>query len=68
MVPSSSESEDLVRVLAALLPISDIANSIHGVLWTLSRQLGLRIFVSDGSEGKQVEVVKMSEVGTHPEK
>lgn len=50
------------RVRRILLLTSDIADTIHRTLWTLSRQLGLRIFVTAGSTGKRVEVVKFPSV------
>jgi hypothetical protein len=50
--------EETVQALAPLLFASDMADTIHRTLWTLSRQLGLRIFVTDGPAGKRVEVVK----------
>jgi HEAT repeat protein len=52
------DDERSVRDIAAILLQSDIANSIHRLLWTVSRQIGVRIFVSDGPGGKQLEVVK----------
>ncbi len=39
--------EATIQVLAALLPISDMADSIHQLLWTMSRQMGVRIFIAD---------------------
>jgi HEAT repeat protein len=39
--------ETTIHTLAALLPTSDIADSIHHLLWTMSRQIGVRIFIVD---------------------
>ena len=39
------------HALATLLPTSDIADSIHQLLWTMSRQIGVRIFVADRPNG-----------------
>lgn len=64
VLPTLVDNEEEVAVLAALLPTSDIADSIHSALWTLSRRLGLRILVSNGSEEKHVSVVKLNE-GSH---
>jgi hypothetical protein len=52
------DDEKSVSVLAAMLPQSDIADPIHHLLWTVSRQIGVRIFISDGPEGKRIDVVK----------
>lgn len=41
-----------IHVLATLLPTSDIADSIHHLLWTMSRQIGVRIFIADRPNGK----------------
>ncbi len=54
--------EETVQALASLLFTSDMADTIHRTLWTLSRQLGLRICVIDGPQGKRVEVVKFPSV------
>jgi len=43
--------EATIQALAALLPASDIADSIHHLLWTMSRQIGVRIFIADGPNG-----------------
>ena len=43
--------EATIQALAALLPTSDIADSIHQLLWTMSRQIGVRIFVADRPNG-----------------
>jgi len=50
--------ESIVRSLAELLPNSDIAETIHSVLWTLSRRFGVRIFMVDGADGKRIKVAK----------
>lgn len=50
--------EETVQALTPLSFASDMADTIHRTLWTLSRQPGLGIFVTDGLAGKQVEVVK----------
>jgi HEAT repeat protein len=39
--------EATIQALAALLPTSDIVDSIHHLLWTMSRQMGVRIFIAD---------------------
>ena len=44
--------EAMIHVLTALLPTSDIADSIHHLLWTMSRQIGVRIFIADRPNGK----------------
>ncbi len=54
------DDEKSVSDLAAILLQSDIADAIHRLLWTVSRRIGVRIFVSDGLGGKRVEVVKPS--------
>jgi len=36
--------EATIQVLTALLPTSDIADSMYHLLWTMSRQMGVRIF------------------------
>jgi hypothetical protein len=51
--------EEAVHALADLLFTSDIADRIHRTLWRLSRQIGVRIFLMNKSEDKQVEVVKL---------
>ncbi len=51
--------EEVVHALAVLLFTSDVADNIHGTLWRLSRQIGVRIFLMNRPEGKQVEVVKL---------
>jgi len=43
--------EATIRALATLLPTSDIADSIHHLLWTMSRQIGVRIFSDDRPNG-----------------
>ncbi len=43
--------EATIQALAALLPTSDIADSMYHLLWTMSRQIGVRIFVADRSNG-----------------
>jgi len=53
------ENEDHVRLLAELLPTSDIPDSIHRALWTLSRQFGLRIYISNSTDVRQVKVVSV---------
>lgn len=60
--PTLVESEEQVCALAELLPGSDIANRIHRALWTISRQLGLRIYLRDDLAQK-VEVVKLPLTG-----
>ncbi len=50
--------EETVHTLAAILLTSNIADSIHRMLWTLCHKVGVRIFVTDGPAGKQLEVVK----------
>ena len=52
------QNEAEVRSLTALLPTSDIADSIHRLLWIISRQLGLRIVVSNRPEGEHMEVIR----------
>ncbi len=44
--------EAMIHVLTALLPTSDIADGIHHLLWTMSRQIGVRIFIADRPNGK----------------
>lgn len=44
--------EATIHALTALLPTSDIADSIHHLLWTMSRQIGVRIFIADTPNGK----------------
>jgi hypothetical protein len=53
------DDEKSVHDLAAILLQLDIADSIHRLLWTVCRQVGVRIFMSDGPTGKQPEVVKL---------
>jgi HEAT repeat protein len=43
--------EATIQALAALLSTSDIADSIHHLLWTMSRQIGVRIFSADRPNG-----------------
>jgi len=43
--------EATIQALAALLPTSDMADSIHHLLWTMSRRIGVRIFVADRPNG-----------------
>jgi hypothetical protein len=43
--------EATIQALAALLPTSDVADSIHQLLWTMSRQIGVRIFSADRPNG-----------------
>jgi hypothetical protein len=51
--------QETVQALAPLVFTSDMTGTIHRTLWTLSRQLGLRIYVTDGPEGKRVEVMNL---------
>jgi hypothetical protein len=53
------DDERSVNDLAAILLRSDIADSIHRLLWTVSRRIGVRILMSDGPGGKQLEVAKL---------
>lgn len=62
ILPALIENKEQVWTLVALLPASDIANDIHRTLWSISCQLGLRIVISDGPEGRQVEVVRLPSV------
>jgi HEAT repeat protein len=39
--------EATLQVLIALFPTSDIADSMYHLLWTMSRQMGIRIFSAD---------------------
>jgi hypothetical protein len=43
--------EATIQALAALLSTLDIADSIHHLLWTMSRQIGVRIFSADRPNG-----------------
>jgi HEAT repeat protein len=52
------DDEATIYLLAALLPDSDIADSIHRILWTVSRRCHVRIFINDKAGEKQLEVVK----------
>jgi NACHT domain len=52
--------EMIVHSLAELISKSDIADDIHRVLWSMSRQAGVRIYLSDGPKGKHLEIVKWS--------
>ena len=52
-------AEETVQALAHLVLISDIADTIHSTLWTISRQLSLRIVVTDEPAGQQVKVVEL---------
>ena len=58
ILPALIENEEQVHILASLLPVLDIADSIYHALWALSRRLSLRIFVGNGPGDKQVEVSK----------
>ena len=60
ILSSLVESEEQVHILATHLSSSDIADSIHSALWTMSRRLELRILVGNGPGNKQVEVAKLS--------
>jgi NACHT domain len=51
--------ERSVSDLAAMFLQSDISDSIYRLLWTVSRQVGVRIFMNDGPEGKKLEVIKL---------
>ncbi len=55
------ESKKHVSLLAELLWTSDFADAIYSTLWIISRRLGLRILVSNGTERQQVKIVKLSE-------
>jgi len=50
--------ETIIQSLAELLPDSDIAGVIHSTLWTLSRRVGVRIFMVEGADGKQIKIAK----------
>ena len=52
------ENEEEIRNLAVLGLTSDIADSIHRTLWTMSRRLGFRVYVSDDPEAREVRVIK----------
>jgi HEAT repeat protein len=43
--------EATLQVLTALFPTSDIADSMYHLLWTMSRQMGVRIFSADRPNG-----------------
>ncbi len=45
--------EATIQALTALLPTSDVADSIHHLLWTMSRQMGVRIFIADRPNGNE---------------
>ncbi len=45
--------EATIQALATLLPTSDMADSIHHLLWTMSRRIGVRIFVADRPNGNR---------------
>jgi len=53
-----AQEEVDVRSLAVLLPASDIADHIHDALWTISRRVGVRIFMRHENGEDRVEVVK----------
>ena len=53
-----ANDEVTIRALAALLQTPDIANHAHRVLWTVSRRAGIRVLVSDGANGKELEVAR----------
>ena len=55
-----TDDEMIVRSLAELISTSDIADDIHRALWSMSRQAGVSIYVSNGPKRKQVEIVKWS--------
>ena len=55
-----NESKE-IEELAELLPRSDVADSIHSILSTLSLRIGVRIYAEQSSPGdKQFKVVKLS--------
>lgn len=53
-------SEEQIRVMAEILPGSDMLDPIYQALWKLSRQSGVRIYVSDNPDVKQVNVIRVS--------
>ncbi len=57
-IETLAHDETVVQSLAKLLPNSDIAKIIHRVLWTLSRRFGVRIFMVNGADGRQIRVAK----------
>ena len=52
------QDDQALYPLVALLTTSDIRDTIHHVLWTLSRRNGVRILLSDDTEGGQFKFVK----------
>lgn len=52
------KNEEDIYAFATLLQISDVANAVHQALWTASRRVGVRIFMIDGLEGKELKIVK----------
>lgn len=50
--------EEGVDALAALLPMSDIANALYRALWSTSRRGGFRILMNQRSGNDQFEVIK----------
>jgi HEAT repeat protein len=49
-------NEATIYALATLLPTSDIADSIHQLLWTMSYQIGIRIYVIDEPNGNSDQI------------
>ncbi len=57
------DDEANIRRLAELMQTSSVADDIHRALWTISRQVGVRIFMVDGPGGGRIEVVRWGDEG-----
>ncbi|HJT55547.1 MAG TPA: HEAT repeat domain-containing protein [Ktedonobacteraceae bacterium] len=54
-----ANDETTVQSLAQLLQTSDIADEIYRVLWTVSRRVGVRVFLAKGQMSNLVEIIKV---------
>jgi GTPase SAR1 family protein len=59
---TDNNNEESIRTLATFLSRSYLADGVHRTLWTLSRQVDVRIFIIEAPTGIQSEVVKRSSV------
>ena len=53
-----ANSEETMDALATLLQTSEIADAVHHALWTISRRIGVRLFIPDDSKENKLEIVK----------
>ena len=53
-----ADDEVTAHALASQLQMSDMTNAIHKAMWKVSQRAGVRIFMTDGQTGQQIEIAK----------